>query len=524
MDEQPDRPTDSNSGQPISPVGNDAKSVVLFQRFIDGDEEAAEEVFHRYVQRLTQLARSRLSARLSARLDPDDVVMSAYRSFFVGARRGRFLIERGGDLWRVLVEITLHKLYRQVTHHSAQRRSVRREVSSVADADGIPTISKEPTPEIVAAATDELERILLELPPLARTALEMRLQGEDLQEIASALKRNERTVRRLLEQAKDTMLRRQSDALNDPPREPSKSTRARNTARGRRILSDAGLKSTNRVFRQLDPSAPLAFNDIILHEQLGAGATGKVYRATQKSLNRPVAVKYLRKSCLRNTAVVTRFVTEARTVASLNHLGIVGVHGLGQTPNGGYFIVMDLIEGGDLAQRLQSGSVPVADAVQWLIEAAEAISHAHDHGVIHCDLKPSNLMLNKDGHILVTDFGFSRRASTVADATTGIAGTPAFMAPEQIEPEYGPIGVHTDVYGLGAVLFTLLTGRAPFTGSRAIEVLAKIVAGCPPEWPTRCLEQLPKSLVALCDTCLSKPIRSRIGSAGKLIEQLRQLG
>lgn len=521
MNGKAERPMEISSAPPVPASDNATESQELFRRFADGDQLAADEIFHRYVQRLTQLARSRLSARLAARLDPDDVVMSAYRSFFVGARDGRFLVERGGDLWRLLVEITLHKLYRQVAHHTVERRSIQKEIPVESLTDASHAVSKEPTPEMVAATTDELEQILSELPPLARTVLELRLQGEDMQAIARAVNRNERTVRRTLAQAKATMLRRQNNSSDGSRDERPKPTRVHHEPRARRTRRRSSPPRDRRNSRRPDPAAPLPFDDFILHDQLGMGATGKVYRATQKSMNRLVAVKYLRKSCLRNRAVISRFVSEAQIVAGLRHPGIVGVHGLGRTPNGGYFIVMDLIEGGDLAQRLQAGLVSVADAVRWLIEAAEAIAYAHDQGVIHCDLKPSNLLLNKNGHVLVTDFGFARRASLAADATTGVAGTPAFMAPEQVESAFGPIGRHTDVYGLGAVLFALLTCHPPFRGSRIVDVFAKIVSGCPLEWPSGVRERLPGSLVGLCDACLEKFPRSRLSSASQLIEQLR---
>src|SRR5438270_9703245 len=103
----------------------------LLHRLTTGDEQAAAEIFERYVERLTRLARSRLAARLAVRVDPEDIVMSAYRSFFVAARQGRFALAQGGDLWRLLVELTLHKLYRSAARHGAQRRSVDREQSLV---------------------------------------------------------------------------------------------------------------------------------------------------------------------------------------------------------------------------------------------------------------------------------------------------------------------------------------------------------------------------------------------------------
>src|SRR5262249_40768306 len=148
-----------------------------------------------------------------------------------------------------------------------------------------------------------------------------------------------------------------------------------------------------------------------------------------------------------------RFLEEAEFLARLRHPGIVTVHGLGHLPDGGHFLVMDLIEGSDLAREMSTGPVPVVQALRWVSEAADAIEHAHQQGVIHCDLKPSNLLLDRAGHIHVTDFGLGRSLSGDRQSVGGTAG---FMAPEQVDATWGPISPRTDVHGLGAVLYALL--------------------------------------------------------------------
>lgn len=174
-----------------------------------GDEGASREIFERYLTRLTALARSRLAPRLARRMDPEDIVLSAYRSFFVGARVGRFALHRSGDLWRLLVSITLHKLYRQVKRHSAESRDVQREETL---GDGL-AFSQEPTTEEAIALADELEAILKPLDPLLRRVLELRLQGQSLEEIAAITMRSERTVRRCLAQLREAIAsRRKEDA------------------------------------------------------------------------------------------------------------------------------------------------------------------------------------------------------------------------------------------------------------------------------------------------------------------------
>ncbi|WP_435008704.1 sigma-70 family RNA polymerase sigma factor [Tundrisphaera lichenicola] len=176
-------------------------SLVLLERFRGGDDRAAEELFERYFERLTSLARSRLSARLARRTDPEDIVLSVYRSFFVEAKEGRYVLSRGGDLWRLLSAMTRHKLLKRVRHESAARRSFEIEVSldRVAE-EGLHGRQSDPTPEAALALADELERVFSLLDPSGRRVLELRLQGLQLSEIAEDVGRSERSVRRSLAQ------------------------------------------------------------------------------------------------------------------------------------------------------------------------------------------------------------------------------------------------------------------------------------------------------------------------------------
>ena len=181
-------------------------SLVLLERFREGDDLAAEALFSRYFERLTSLARSRLSVRLASRTDPEDIVMSVYRSFFVGARTGRFTLSRGGDLWRLLASITKHKLLRQARHHGAERRSVDVETQLDPDDDGrFPGRRLDPGPEDAVALADELEWVLAQFDPFVRRVLELRLQGAQLAEIARDTARSERTVRRVLGQVRELL-------------------------------------------------------------------------------------------------------------------------------------------------------------------------------------------------------------------------------------------------------------------------------------------------------------------------------
>lgn len=187
----------------------DNLSADLVSRWRGGDQRAAEELFHRYAERLLALARTRLPGKLARHVDPDDVVQSAYRSFFVGARDGRFVLQRSGDLWRLLVAITLHKLHHQVERLTAEKRAGRRGRSLGREEDlfGLEAemVGHEPLPSEVAALSETLESLLRGMGPPQRRMIEMRLQGFSLEEIADDVHRSERTVRRVLEGAKERL-------------------------------------------------------------------------------------------------------------------------------------------------------------------------------------------------------------------------------------------------------------------------------------------------------------------------------
>jgi len=177
----------------------------IFERFREGDSLAADEIFARYVDRLTRLARTRLTPKLATRTDAEDIVMSAYRSFFIRTRDGQFTLQRSGDLWRLLVSITMNKLHRQVRHHQANKRSVAAEASDI-QSDQL--FDREPRPEEVVEIADQLEFLMAQLEPFARRVLELRLQEEDLAAIASETGRSERTVRRTLADIREKFRRR----------------------------------------------------------------------------------------------------------------------------------------------------------------------------------------------------------------------------------------------------------------------------------------------------------------------------
>jgi len=493
------------------------ESAQLLARCVAGDSLAEEQLFERYVVRLTLLARARLSQRLAARVDPEDIVLSAYRSFFLAARDNRFVLEQTGDLWRLLVKITLAKVYDRAAEHQAARRDVRREAASPIEndhGDWLPAIARDPSPDEVALAVDELERLLGSLPPLGRQVVELRLQGYQQGEIARQLGCAERTVRRWLVRAEEI--------LNPGGRGSRRAAAVEHQRPGAPAVNGRGSAGASPSRAEFDPRAPLWHGDYLVQRFLGAGALGRVYVARQHSLNRPVALKFLRKHFLASDAAVERFLREGRIAASLRHPGIVAVHGLGKTPGGSYFLAMDLVAGGPLTPIDPSDKAPVRQLLDAIAQAAEATAAAHEQGIVHCDLKPANILREPGGRVVLTDFGLARQLADECHAGT-FEGTPAFIAPEQVSDCWGPVSKATDVFNLAATLYWLLTGRSPHAGESTADMLAHAVSGQAVKSLREFHANLPAELESLCAAALLKSQAARLGNMSEFAHRVREI-
>jgi len=348
--------------------------------------------------------------------------------------------------------------------------------------------------------------VLRQLSERERTALELRLQGYELEEIAERLGCNERTVRRGLNAA-----RRILAASGGQDFVPSAARKL-----------PAGVKPrANTSLRSLELEARFKWADFVLLEQIGSGASGRVYRAREKEGGREVAIKFLRKSLVGNHAVMERFAREAKTVAALVHPGILAVHGAGRTPGGGVFLVMDLVKGVDLHRLRLQRDIAVDEAGCWISNAARAIEYAHEHGVIHCDLKPSNLLLDAAGKLLVADFGLAVQKIEAGQRDSLLAGTPAFMAPEQVHSCWGSVSPRTDVWGLGGVLYFLLFGKPPHDAEDVPTVLSRVLSKAPVEFPPHDVVRFGAPLIEVVKRCLAKNPADRFGSAGELATALK---
>jgi hypothetical protein len=269
------------------------------------------------------------------------------------------------------------------------------------------------------------------------------------------------------------------------------------------------------------PAPAERFGDYELRGELGRGGMGVVYRAYEPALRRLVALKMVLPGVAADEAELARFQSEAAAAARLHHPNIVSVHRVG-AHEGRHFYSMDLVEGPSLAQRLEAGPLPGRDAARYLATVARAIHHAHEQGVLHRDLKPGNVLLDHDDQPHVTDFGLAKQTNADARQTrTGaVLGTPSYMAPEQArgEKELGP---GCDVYGLGALLYELLTGRPPFKGEAPLETLLQVLENDPA--PPRLLNpNVPRDLETICLKCLAKAPRDRYPSALALAEDLER--
>src|SRR6266699_3623894 len=207
-------------------------------------------------------------------------------------------------------------------------------------------------------------------------------------------------------------------------------------------------------------------------EHIGSGGMATVFKAYQPTLDRYVAVKVLPAFHARDPIFVKRFVQEARSVAKLQHANIVPIHEFGEQDNITY-IVMEYVDGGTLKDRLKQRPVTVPEAVDFVIQAAEGLGCAHGHGIVHRDVKPANMLVRKDGHLLLSDFGIAKileGTTNLTRAGTGI-GTPQYMSPEQGTGQ--PVDRRSDIYSLGIVLFHCLTGHVPFTADSPLSTTLK---------------------------------------------------
>jgi serine/threonine-protein kinase len=255
-----------------------------------------------------------------------------------------------------------------------------------------------------------------------------------------------------------------------------------------------------------------------LNERIAAGGMGEVWRCTDLLLRREVAIKVLLPSLVSDVEFIARFRIEARMMAALRHPGIVQVYDYGENALVGGdrmdYLVMEYIEGSPLSKWIKTiGKLGVPETISVVAQAAQALHVAHSAGIVHRDVKPSNLLVRPDGVIVLVDFGVARSADvTGLTGTNMVLGTAHYMAPEQATGR--PVSAETDIYALGAVAYCCLTGRPPFTGDNPLHVVAQHLQGEPPTLPT----EIPAPVAALVARALAKDPAARYPSAAAFAE------
>src|SRR5262245_4547940 len=287
----------------------------------------------------------------------------------------------------------------------------------------------------------------------------------------------------------------------------------------------------------LSPGSRLGPYEII--SAIGAGGMGEVYRATDTNLGRPVAIKILPDAFAQDPERVARFAREAKTLASLNHPNIAIIHGL-EKSQGTYALVMELVEGEDLSQRIARGPIPVDEALPIAKQIAEALEAAHEQGIIHRDLKPANIKVRPDGRVKVLDFGLAKLADLPSSSANPSAmsmsptitspalvsgvgvllGTAAYMAPEQARGK--AVDKRADVWALGCVIYEMLSGKRAFEGETVSDTLAAVLRGAP-NW-TALPEETPAAVHLLLHRCLEKDSNERISDAATVLFLIREHG
>ncbi len=273
-----------------------------------------------------------------------------------------------------------------------------------------------------------------------------------------------------------------------------------------------------------DVSAPGAgssrFGDYELLEVIAHGGMGMVYKARQASLNRLVAIKMLLFGAHSSPAAIKRLRAEAVAAASLRHPNIVSIHEVGFC-EGQHFLAMDYVEGRPLSALIAGKPLPPRRAATYLRTIAEAIHHAHEHGILHRDLKPSNVLIDQENQPRLIDFGLAKRLESDSHLTGSgqVLGSPNYMSPEQAGGKRGAVTRRSDIYSLGAMLYELLTGRPPFIGEGPAEIVPQVL-NTEPLVPRALNPSVPLDLQTVCLKCLEKEPEKRYPTALALAEEL----
>lgn len=413
-------------------------------------------------------------------------------SFFRASRAGAkasIKLESTASAWNILAAFVRRKLARALERETAVKRGGGRTRISLDDLET--DLSTNPS---VTEANELLDEIQSLLNSDHLKLLELLLENKTQREIAEQLGVDERTIRRHIKSMQD-IVKGQLAFVDE--------------------RNDASLDST------IEPiSLPnINYRQFVLGKLVGSGALGKVYRAKLQFDGQVVAVKFMHRHLWTNLHSRQSFLREIDHASKINHSGVVKYLGWGQSPHGGPYLVCEYVDGQPLTQVKPNDS---ETSVQWLAQICQAVAAAHQAGVVHGDLTPNNILLDHNGRIVVTDFGFasySQKPTPDEAAFESIAssgGTLGFAAPEQISPAFGTIGFTTDIYAIGGLAFYLLTGKSPHDSSLLLDTVADedlIVPNAP-------ITPAEAKLIAVAKFATKKAINSRPHSVSELVPLL----
>jgi RNA polymerase sigma factor (sigma-70 family) len=451
-----------------------------------GERDAAAR-FAAYTARLAALVQSRLAPRYRSRLDAEDVVASAWRSFLVGVREDRWDLS-ATDLWPLLAMLVTRKLHKQL------RRN--RDVDSQEGSDPAAITRDAPTTEEATAAVEALESALDDLDPLDREVVLLRLRGDSTAEIAAATGASERSISRAFASASESL--RQQAGIDQHEFDHIDLSA---------VIRRPATNNVEQAWTVGGDLPKLQYSNLKLVRLIGQGGVGRVYRAVDRTTGHNLAVKFLKKQFWKHAIALQSLSSELETLSRISHPGVVRSRGWGRTPSGTPFIASELIEGQTLEEWSRSTHASISEKLSRLADVAEALSAVHAAGIVHGDVTPTNILCEQTGRTVLVDFGLATAIQTPSVSRTG--ATLAFAAPEQLSPAFGPIGPWTDLYGLASTTFTILTGNALPDGNTRAEIIASILSGPQSKLESTLKPLLPPDLVKLLSQCVAQNSHAR---------------